>query len=114
VKELLGITPKKDSEGVLQDIHWAMGLYGYFPTYSLGNLYGAQIWDRAKRDIPNLEGKIEKGDLLPLREWLRRKIHKPGKTYAAKDLIRRATGRQPSPKYFGDYVEAKFGELYDL
>ena len=114
MKELFGITPKKDSDGVLQDIHWAMGLYGYFPTYSLGNLYGAQLWDRARRDIPDLEGKIEKGELLPLRDWLRRKIHRPGKTYAAKDLIRRATGRQPSPAYFTEYVEEKFGKLYDL
>ncbi|MEZ5065639.1 MAG: carboxypeptidase M32 [bacterium] len=114
MNELLGIRPRKDSEGVLQDIHWAMGLYGYFPTYSLGNLYGAQLWDRAQRDIPDLEKKIAAGDLLPLREWLRKKIHQPGRMYSAKDLIRRATGREPSPKYFSEYVEKKFGELYDL
>ncbi|HMB70512.1 MAG TPA: carboxypeptidase M32, partial [bacterium] len=70
MKSLLGITPGNDSEGVLQDIHWAMGLYGYFPTYSLGNLYSAQIWKRARRDLPDLEDRIRKGDLVTLRDWL--------------------------------------------
>jgi len=83
MKELFGITPRRDSEGVLQDIHWAMGLYGYFPTYSLGNLYSAQIWKRARKDIPDVEGRIARGELVVVRDWLRRKIHAPGRTYPA-------------------------------
>jgi carboxypeptidase Taq len=114
MKELLGVAPKRDSEGVLQDIHWAMGLFGYFPTYSLGNLYSAQIAQKAAGDIPDLQGKIEKGQLVPLRDWLRRKIHRPGRLYPAAELIRRATGRKPSPQPFVDYVNLKYGELYDL
>ncbi len=114
MKELLGITPRTDSEGVLQDIHWAMGLFGYFPTYSLGNLYAAQIWKRARKDIPDVEERIARGDLKTMREWLRRKIHKPGRTYAAADLLKRATGRKPSPEDFAEYVETKYGELYGL
>jgi len=114
MKELLGIVPRRDSEGALQDIHWAMGLYGYFPTYSLGNLYAAQLWERAKKDIPGLEGKIGKGDLIPLRDWLRKKVHRPGRMYPAAELVRRASGRKPSGKPFVEYVTSKFGALYDL
>jgi carboxypeptidase Taq len=114
MKELLGIVPRRDSEGVLQDIHWAMGLFGYFPTYSLGNLYSAQIWNKVRKAIPDLEDRIAKGDLVGLRDWLRRRIHAPGRTYPAAELIRRATGKPPSPRAFVDYVEAKYGELYDL
>jgi carboxypeptidase Taq len=114
MKELLGITPRKDSEGVLQDVHWAMGLFGYFPTYSLGNLYGAQLWERAQQDLRGLDGKIARGELVPLRDWLQRKVHRPGRMYPAAELIKRATGRKPSPKPFLDYIETRFGELYGL
>lgn len=114
MKELLGIEPRRDSEGVLQDIHWAMGLYGYFPTYSLGNLYSAQIWKRAQREIPDVEARLAKGDLVTLRDWLRKKIHRPGRTYPVPELMRRATGSKPSPKDFVEYMESKYGELYDL
>jgi carboxypeptidase Taq len=114
LKELLGIVPRRDADGVLQDIHWAMGLMGYFPTYSLGNLYAAQLWTRAKKDIRGLEAKVARGQLLPLRDWLRRKVHSPGRTYGAAELIRRATGREPSGKPFVEYVTKKYGELYDL
>ncbi len=114
MKELLGIAPKTDSVGVLQDIHWAMGLFGYFPTYSLGNLYSAQLAQKAAADIPDLKTKIEKGELVPLRDWLNKKIHKPGRTYDAASLIKRATGKKPSPQPFIDYVNLKYGELYDL
>ena len=114
MKELLGIVPPTDADGVLQDIHWAMGLFGYFPTYSLGNLYAAQIFARMRRMLPDLDGRLERGDLEALKEWLRKNIHKPGRTYTAKELIRRATKRDPSPAPFISYVTEKFGELYGL
>jgi carboxypeptidase Taq len=114
MKEALGIVPKTNSEGVLQDIHWAMGLLGYFPTYSLGNLYSAQLFARATKDIPNLGDQIGKGELIPLRDWLRKKIHRPGRTFAAADLVRRASGAAPSPEPFVSYLNEKYGELYDL
>ena len=75
MRELLGIVPRRESEGVLQDIHWAGGLFGYFPTYSLGNLYSAQLFEKARKDIRGLDGKIARGDLKPLREWLVRLHH---------------------------------------
>jgi carboxypeptidase Taq len=112
MKELLGITPRRDSEGVLQDIHWAMGLFGYFPTYTLGNLYSAQLYDRAQREIPDLEGNVAAGNLIPVRDWLRKKIHRPGRIYSASELIRRASGRAPSTEPFVQYLSNKYGTLY--
>jgi carboxypeptidase Taq len=91
-----------------------MGLFGYFPTYSLGNLYAAQLWDRVKRDLPDVETRVAEGQLFPLREWLRKKIHQHGREFPAAELIRRATGRAPDSRYFVDYITAKYGELYDL
>jgi carboxypeptidase Taq len=114
MKKLLGITPKGDSQGVLQDIHWASGNYGYFPSYTLGNLCSAQIFERAAREIPDLDEKIGRGELVPLRDWLRRKIHQPGRLYPANELMRRATGRTLSAEPFLRYVNAKYGELYAL
>ncbi len=114
MKEVLGIVPPTNAKGVLQDIHWSMGLFGYFPTYSLGNLYGAQLWTQAKKDIPRLGSKITRGNLLPLREWLRVNVHRPGRTYSATDLLRRVTGARLQVKPFVDYIEEKYGELYDL
>jgi carboxypeptidase Taq len=114
MKSLLGITPPTDSLGVLQDIHWSQGLFGYFPTYFLGNLYGAQLWERAKKDVPRLNARIAKGQLLPLRDWLRKNVHGSGRTYTADELIRRATGTKLQSRPFLRYVEEKFGELYDL
>lgn len=114
MKSTLGITPRKNSEGVLQDVHWASGLFGYFPTYSLGNLYGAQFWVRAKKDIPGLPQKISQGKLGPLREWLRRKIHAPGRTENAAAILKRTTGQSLSVKPFIEYIEEKYGRLYDL
>ncbi|MDP6529876.1 MAG: carboxypeptidase M32 [Gemmatimonadota bacterium] len=114
MKELLGIVPRNASEGVLQDIHWAMGLMGYFPTYSLGNLYACQLYNKARKSIRGLDRRVENGKLLPLRDWLRTSIHAPGKTYSAAELIQRATGSPLSTKPFVDYANAKFGELYGL
>jgi carboxypeptidase Taq len=114
MQELLGVTPRRDSEGVLQDIHWAMGLFGYFPTYSLGNLYSAQLFDKAKKAIPDLGDQIGKGNLTPLRNWLIKNVHRPGRTFSAAELVRRASGQKPSPRAFVAYVNRKYGELYDL
>ena len=71
-------------------------------------------WNRAKKDIPDVEERIAKGDLITLRDWLQKKIHRPGRTYPVPELIRRATGRKPSPTDFVEYIETKYGELYDL
>ena len=92
MQEYLGITPPDDSQGCLQDIHWSHGSFGYFPTYTLGNLYAAQFFNQAKKEIPGLEAKIAQGDMAVLREWLRNKIHKVGKSDTAATIVQRVTG----------------------
>ncbi len=91
-RAFLGINPPDDAHGCLQDIHWAAGLIGYFPTYTLGNLYAAQLRDRAEVDLGGLDPAIARGDFAPLLDWLRSKIHRQGQRYPAAILIERATG----------------------
>jgi carboxypeptidase Taq len=114
MRDYLGITPRTDSEGVLQDIHWSLGALGYFPTYALGNLYGRQIFDAARDQISNLDDRIADGDLKTLREWLREKIHRVGRSISAEELMISVTGRPLSAQPFIDYLETKYGELYQL
>lgn len=110
----LGITPKHDAEGVLQDVHWSLGSFGYFPTYTLGNLYSVQFFEQAKLEIPRLEESIAAGQLLPLRRWLEQKIHRWGRTFTPDRLAQRVTGTSISPEPFLAYLEKKYGALYQL
>ncbi|GJM22263.1 MAG: carboxypeptidase M32 [Planctomycetota bacterium] len=112
MSEMLGVTPRHDTEGVLQDIHWAMGLFGYFPTYSLGNLYAAQFMATARKQIRGLDGRIAKGDMEPLREWLRVNIHRHDQVYTAGQLVKRVTGAPLSVDAFRTYITAKVDALY--
>ncbi|MGQ9734375.1 MAG: carboxypeptidase M32 [Candidatus Bipolaricaulia bacterium] len=114
MKRYLGIVPPNDAKGVLQDVHWSAGSFGYFPSYMLGNLYAAQLFQAAEREIPDLWGKIAKGELRPLREWQQEKIHKFGKIYEPKELLEKVTGEGPNPQHFLRYIKAKFGEVYRL
>jgi carboxypeptidase Taq len=114
MKEYLGITPSQDSEGVLQDVHWSMGGFGYFPTYTLGNLYAVQFYEQAKLEIPHLEDEIAAGQLMVLRRWLGQKIHRWGRMFTPDRLAQRVTGVSLNPEPFLRYVERKYGELYGL
>lgn len=114
MKSLLGLTPPNDAQGCLQDIHWSLGTFGYFPTYALGNLYAAQFYNAAKKSISGFEEKIAAGDLRPLREWLRENIHKHGKRYRAGELVKVVTGEELSHEPFVQYLKGKFGALYGL
>ena len=113
-REYLGISAREASKGVLQDIHWSMGAFGYFPTYALGNLYSAQFWNAAKNDIPDLEKRIAKGDLKTLREWLQKSIHRHGKYFSAEDLCLNVTGERLNPMHFERYLKEKYCSLYKL
>ena len=113
-KEYLGIDVPSDSKGVLQDIHWSHGSFGYFPTYSLGSFYAAQFYNQAKKEIPNLGHEIEKGNTSPLLNWLRLKVHKHGKFFTAEELCIHLTGEKLNFKYFMDYAKVKYSELYNL
>jgi len=109
-----GITPSNDAEGCLQDIHWATGLVGYFPTYTLGNLYAAQFYARANDDIKYLDGQFAAGNFSELKQWLRENIHKHGKRYRAEKLVEVVTGKPLDHKFAMNYLKAKYTELYDL
>ncbi len=113
-RELLGITPQDDREGCLQDIHWSMGSYGYFPTYALGNLYAAQFFAAAKMAMPDLPERIRRGELRPLLDWLRSNIHQHGQRYRAGELVQRVTGQPLSIEPFLGYIRGKFFPVYGL
>ncbi len=113
-RDLLSIVPAADDLGVLQDIHWAFGLVGYFPTYTLGNVYAAQIWHALGRDLPDRDARIERGEFEPILGWLRERIHRHGGTYEPEDLIARATGERPDARYLGAYLDDKFARVYRL
>lgn len=114
MKSLLGVSPPNDAQGCLQDIHWSQGTFGYFPTYALGNLYAAQFFDAARSQLKDLDGQIERGELRPLREWLRENIHRHGKRYRARELVNVVTGNELSHEPFVHYLKAKFKPLYGI
>ncbi|MFQ5415185.1 MAG: carboxypeptidase M32 [Phycisphaerae bacterium] len=114
MKDVLGITPPDDKVGCLQDIHWSMGAFGYFATYALGNLYAAQFYAQASRDIPDLTDRIRANDHEPLLGWLREHIHQHGQRYRAGELVERVTGKPLSIEPFMAYVTAKFSPIYGL
>jgi carboxypeptidase Taq len=107
-----GLEVPSDREGPLQDIHWAFGVFGYFPTYTLGNLYAAQFFSAARRDLPDLPQRIAGGDFAALLGWLREKVHRRGSLLLAGDLCREVTGGSLSPRPYLDYLKSKFGEIY--
>ncbi len=113
-KEYLGIESKDFSHGILQDIHWSHGSFGYFPTYSLGSFYAAQFFEQAKKDIPNLVKQVEEGNFKELLSWLRKNIHVHGKYYTAQELCERITGEKLNFSHFMSYAKNKFGTIYDL
>ncbi len=114
MQEYLGIAPKDDAEGVLQDVHWSFGLMGYFPTYALGNLYAAQLFRQAQKDLPDLSEQIGQGQLLGLKKWLNQKVHERGSRVTAAELVEEVTGEPLKAEYFSEYLRSKFGELYGL
>ncbi len=113
-KALLGIDPPDDARGCLQDVHWSHGTFGYFPTYTLGNLYAAQFFETAQRELPELWSCVGRGDVAPLRDWLRAKIHRQGMRHRASELVRIVTGQALSPTPYLSYLKDKFGGLYGL
>ena len=113
-EEYLGVRPETDAEGCLQDIHWSHGSFGYFPTYSLGSVLAAQLYAAAEDDLRDLDDRIRAGGFDDLNGWLRENVHQHGKRYTTPELIERATGEAFTADYFLEYVESKYGELYDL
>ena len=112
-EEYLGITPPDDARGCLQDVHWSMGAFGYFPSYLIGTVYSAQISERMERDI-GYRAKVRAGDFEPVRTWLFEKIHRHGQMMLADDTILKATGSRLDPDVFVGYLEEKYGAIYQL
>jgi carboxypeptidase Taq len=114
MRKYLGMTPPDFSMGVMQDVHWSNGAIGYFPTYTLGNLYAAHLIKAARRELGGLDEDFAAGEFSRLMNWLRERIHSQGSRYLPRDLIRFATGEDLNPLYLVEYLNEKYGALYDL
>jgi len=113
-EKLLGVSVPDDRRGCLQDVHWSFGLLGYFPTYTLGNLYAAQFWERINTDIPDLAAQLARGEFAGLLTWLRTHIHEHGQRYRAGELCERITGAPLSPDPLMRHLEGKLRPVYGL
>jgi len=114
MERYLGVTPPNDALGVLQDVHWSMGYFGYFPSYMLGNLYASQMAVTIRQDLPDLDERIAAGDILVLIDWLRENVHQYGGVYRPDELMQRITGASLDSSHFVRYVEAKYSDIYGL
>lgn len=110
----LGITPPDDAQGVLQDVHWSYALMGYFPTYALGNLISAQIWEVIQRELPDLDQQIAKGEFATLLGWLRDKLHRHGAKFEPQEMVQKVAGSRIDGAAYIRYLQRKFGEIYGL
>lgn len=111
-KEILKLSPKNNKEGVLQDVHWSVGAFGYFPSYCLGNMIAAQLWYTVNKIIPSLEENIAAGNIQPLLQWLRSNIHQYGKQYDTQELVKKTTNESLSPKALIQYLSERYLPLY--
>ena len=108
MKDYLGVDVPDDAHGVLQDMHWSTGMFGYFPTYQLGNIISVQIWEVARSELGDLEEQFARGEFAPLREWLREHIYRHGSIYPPRELLRRVTGSDLDPEPYLNYLQTKF------
>jgi carboxypeptidase Taq len=111
-KENLGVKIENDSEGVMQDTHWASGLYGYFPSYALGNIYSGQILARIKEDIQDWRSQLAQGNLKNVKGWLGKNVHSLGDLCDPAELIEKMTGKKLDAKPYLEYLEEKYSALY--
>ena len=114
MQEYLGVTPKNDAEGVLQDVHWSFGLFGYFATYALGNLVSLQLWEKINEDIPDLDDQFRKGEFSNLLTWLQEKVYRHGSKFEPQELVERITGSKINGDLYIKYLNKKYGEIYGL
>ena len=111
-KEYLNYDVANDKEGVLQDVHWSHGSFGYFPTYSIGSFYAAQFFEKAMDDLPALKSDIRTGNMGNLKKWLNQNIHIHGRQFRAGELCEQVTGEKLNLEYFMNYVRNKYAGLY--
>ena len=113
-KDYFGRDVTKPSDGILQDVHWSIGAFGYFPTYTLGNLNAGCLFKKMMEDIPNMDEGFEKGDVSSATNWLTENIHQHGSVYEPTELIKNATGEELTPEPFLDYLDEKFSDMYEI
>ena len=109
-----GYAVDKPSNGVLQDVHWSVGLFGYFPTYALGNVYAGCLHEALRKDLPDLDGQLRDGNTSAATGWLREKLQQHGGLRTPQETISHASGMEPGPEPMLTYLEKKFSEIYDL
>ncbi|MEM1282742.1 MAG: carboxypeptidase M32 [Chlamydiota bacterium] len=114
MEKMIGITPENYKEGCLQDIHWSMGAFGYFPTYALGNLYCAQLFNAFESQHPKWEKQVAQGKLEFIKDWLNKQVYQYGRQYNSRDLIKKATGKKFSEKPYINYLTEKYSAVYKL
>lgn len=114
MQELLGIAPTTDTDGVLQDMHWSGGDFGYFPTYAIGSIYAAQLYDAIQKDQPSLFNDLNAGNLQPILLWLREQVHQYGRLFTADDIIKKATGQGLNSQVYVNYLKNKYYALYNV
>ena len=112
-EEYLGVVPEKDSEGILQDVHWSGGMLGYFPSYALGSAIAAQLYHYMDKEMP-LETYLEEGNLKPIQEFLKEHIHRFGESKTTQELLLETTGEAFNPDYYVEYLTKKYSDLYEL
>jgi len=110
--DYLGVEVTSDADGVLQDVHWSALLFGYFPTYALGSLVAAQLWDAARLELPDIDAQLARAELTPLREWLRENVHRHGSRYSDTELLERVVGGGIDVRPFVGYLTDKLGDVY--
>jgi carboxypeptidase Taq len=115
MKEYLGVEVPDAAKGVLQDVHWSLGLVGYFPTYVIGSIESAQIWEKLLEALPDLPAQIESGEFAGLREWLRDHLHRHGRKFTPKETLQKVVGtdRVDVGPYVA-YLRRKYGDIYGL
>jgi carboxypeptidase Taq len=109
--DYLGVEVPDDAHGVLQDVHWSRGTIGYFPTYALGNVISVQIWEKVLEDVPDLDGRLEQGDLRPLTDWLRERLWRHGRKFTPQETLERVVGGGLDPEPYLRYLNGKLGAL---
>lgn len=114
MEELLGVRPSHDGEGVLQDVHWPSGAFGYFPSYALGYVYAAQLKKVMEKELPDFDELLQQGDLAPIKEWLTKNIHQYGKSKEPLEILKDTTGEGVNPRYLIEYLESKYRNVYRI
>jgi carboxypeptidase Taq len=112
MQDYLGLTPHDDATGVLQDIHWSAGLFGYFATYTLGNIIAAQLWEAFARAHPDRDEQLRRGDFSTLLSWLRHEVHQHGRKFQSQELVQRVSGTRIDPAPYLRYLETKYADVY--